>query len=456
MNVQLTPSAGVQRLPVGLYIAVAPQGSGKSTILPGLLNFTGDAIVSRDTERAALSGVCGDLFHRMVPSACMHHEDQVTELVTAKLTTRLTARKSTLLDATNTTDARIVEAVELAHRHGMAAVVLRRAGRDSSDVDLDFCLANNASRTRQVPVEVIRRTHAAYLDMTAEKLYDLGVDVVAPWTDSTAFELMPETSDARHLTVKPVVLGDLHGVKDTFFIDMLEALGTDANLSNPDVFIVGCGDINDKGPHSVEQLRWWLWAVRTGRALLVDSNHNKALVRALTKPDAVIRYGLGRTLAEIEAQPDAEQLKAQIVAQFSHLPSHLVFADLIVVHAAIKEPMLFSTDAKSRGYMLHNREPWEWTGTQKVVHGHVEVEQPQRRRAEPADPLSPPPGEVLSIDTAACKGHGLTAYVSAADDFLTVTTRPEDIIDPQHEQQLIEELISAGIVAGPIRLAAAS
>jgi len=448
------PHGAPIRLPVGSLVAVAPPGAGKSSILAAALvdaGLTPDRIVCRDDLRARFLGDCPDMQHRAVPASCMHHEPQVSEAVASLANAHLTAGRTWLYDQTGCRRDVLAAEVARAHAQGLAAVALRRRDNSgASDVPLEFCLANNARRNRRVPNFVITNMHAAYATLTVDALYGIGFDVVVEWDERTTFELLPEGPDARRITADLAIVGDIHGCAETFLDRLLPAVGTDRHLSNPDLLLVSVGDIHDKGQHSVEMIRWWLWALRTGRAVMTDSNHNKSLVRALTRADATIRGSLAATLAEIEAQPDAALLKAEIVAAFSRLPNHLVFPNHVVAHAAMTEDRLFRTDSKTRSFALYTRAPrteWEWTGQQMLVHGHVIVDAPARRRA-PLDPARPGhvPGEVLCIDTGAYSGGGLTALLSATGELVRVESADGDCIDPEREAQYVSELVAAGII----------
>lgn len=443
-----------QRVPVGSLIVVGPPGSGKTTLLREQLRTAGlptGRVVCRDDLRSHFGQACPDLAHRIAPATCMHFETEVNQQVAAAALAFLVEGKSWMYDQTGSHEERLRVEVDRAHAQGLAAVALRRRGNDGSqDITLEHCEQMNASRDRKVPAAVLRSLWEAYTKVTPERLYEIGFDVVLEWDEHTTFELMPEGVDARNLTGDLAVIGDIHGCADTFLHRMLPALGTDERLSNPDITIVSVGDINDKGQHSVEMIRWWLWALRTGRALLTDSNHNKALVRALTRPELPVRFGLAETLAQIDAQPDAEQLKQQIIASFSRLPNHLVFRDHVVVHAALTESRLFRTDPKTRSFAVHtrfNKDPWHWTGTQTLIHGHVVVGQPTRRRA-PVSPERPGhvPGEVIALDTGAYSGGGLSAYLTRSDTTVTVPSVATDQIDPSVAARLRAELIAAGVI----------
>lgn len=450
----LTPHDGVARLPVGSLVVVAPPGSGKSTILRGLLTAAGlpeSHIVNRDDLRTREGARCKDLAHRVAPATCLHYEADVDTRVNTLANAHLVEGRTWLYDQTGTNRERLAVEIDRAHQRGLAAVALRRTANDGSgDLPLAHCQEYNAARDRRVPAEVVEAMWQSYQALNVEQLYALGFDLVIEWNESTQFELLPSGMDARNVHAPLVVVGDIHGCAATFFDELLPAVGTDRNLSNPTPLLVSVGDIHDKGQHSVEVIRWWLWALRTGRAVMTDSNHNKALLRALTDPDTPVRGSVAKTVAQIEAEPDASALKQQIVAAFSRLPSHLVFPEHVVVHAAMTRERLFRTDAKTRGFALHHRaskSPWEWTGPQTLLHGHVTVPAPERRRAAgEVGPDAGQPGEVIALDTGAYTGGGLSAYLSVTDETITVPTVPTDQIDPAEAAELEAELVAAGII----------
>lgn len=432
------------RVPVGSLIAVGPAGAGNSTFLKAALVTAGlqsSRAVNRDDLRRKFGNECSNLMCRAIPSGCTHHEDSVRALVEAHASTFLAAGKTWMYDPMSLERDVFIEQIDRAHRSGLAAVALRRAGENGqSHLTLDQCQALNATQARRLPNAVVAASHTTYTELTETDLYALGFDLVIDWDSTTTFELLPETNDARGVrTSQAVVVGDLHGCARTFFDRLLPAAGTDKDLSNPDVLVISVGDIHDKGADpqgSVELIRWWLRALRTGRALMVDSNHNRSLVRYLTGHAMRVSPGLADTLAAIDAQPDAEELKADIVASFSRLPSHLRFDDLVVVHAAITEDILGAVTARANGFMLYTnsaRTPWKWTGSQTLVHGHEPVPSAARHRAEP-DPTRPghTPGEVINVDTGAYTGGQMTAYVHATSSILAVDTYAEEVADHEH------------------------
>lgn len=419
------------RLPVGSWIVIGPPAVGTTALMCDVLTAAGlpaNRFISRERLRPRFGNQCSALGCRMVPAGCRHHEDEVTALVEAATSTFLAAGRSCVLADPATSADELRAHVERAHRAGLAAVALRRIDVSTgADITLQQCVAHNATLTRRTPAATLVAAHEAYVNLDRDELLSYGFDVVLEWDANSRFELLPETEDARGLSTQDiVVVGDLHGCAGTFFDRMLPALGTDALLSNDDVLVVSVGDIHDKGDPegSVALIRWWLTALRTGRALMVDSNHNRSLVRYLSGTPMRVSPSLAETVAAIDAQPDAEQLKADIIATFSRLPSHLWFDDLVVAHAGLRVDMLGDPSNATRRFAMYadnTRKAWEWTGSQTLVHGHDTVTEPTTRRAHAQA------GDVINVDTGAhCHGV-LSAYVHATHTCTQVNVLPHEV-----------------------------
>lgn len=176
-------------IPAGSLIAVAPPATGKSTLLRAQLGAAGlpsDRTVCRDDIRASL----GDNFDEVSPSIPPAARDGFERSVSARIDEvvdgHLAAGRTWFYDQTGCNPVHLTLEVERAHAHGVSAVALRR--RDNSggeNVSLDFCLANDARRSRRVPAAAIERMHAAYAALSEEALYDLGFDLVVFWDENS-------------------------------------------------------------------------------------------------------------------------------------------------------------------------------------------------------------------------------------------------------------------------------
>lgn len=245
-------------------------------------------------------------------------------------------------------------------------------------------------------------------------------------------ELMPYRGavDMRTYRGRFAVIGDVHGCQQTLTERMLPALGW--NQDDPRApLLVSVGDVHDKGVDSVAAIRWWLAAMRSGAAVMTDSNHARALVRALVRPDMPVRDCVAETVEQIDAADDAAQLRTDIIATFGSLPTHLVLPGVVAVHAAMTEQRLWRQDLENRRFAIHTRfhlTPWHWTGSATLVHGHDTVPEVTTRRAS-GSMLRPGhvPGPVVNIDTGAYAGGGLSAYLSWTSGTLTVPSVPSEV-----------------------------
>jgi protein phosphatase len=130
------------------------------------------------------------------------------------------------------------------------------------------------------------------------------------------------------------VVGDVHGDSRGFAaaIGGAEAAG---------LFVVQLGDLTDHGPDSAGVLRAAFALIDSGRGLFLLGNHDHKLRRALAG-DAVRveKAGLGRTLEQIAAAPDAAALSARAIAEIARAPAWLRVGRHVFVHAAFHDAML--------------------------------------------------------------------------------------------------------------------
>ncbi len=130
------------------------------------------------------------------------------------------------------------------------------------------------------------------------------------------------------------ILGDVHG--DAAAFDAACAGAAAARL-----FVVQLGDLTDHGPDSPAALRRAFALLDEGAGLFLLGNHDHKLRRALT--GAAIRIdpaGLGETLLQIEAAPDAPELKARAIAAIAAAPAWLRAGPSLFVHGGYHDAML--------------------------------------------------------------------------------------------------------------------
>ncbi|MEO3472101.1 metallophosphoesterase [Roseomonas sp. CAU 1739] len=130
------------------------------------------------------------------------------------------------------------------------------------------------------------------------------------------------------------VVGDVHG----------DARGFDAALAGAEasrLFVIQLGDLTDHGPDNPAVLRAMFAAIDEGRGLFILGNHDHKLRRALGGQFVRMeRDGLGRTLDQIAAAPDAAALTARAIAEIGRAPAWLSLGRLMFVHAAFHDAML--------------------------------------------------------------------------------------------------------------------
>jgi 3',5'-cyclic AMP phosphodiesterase CpdA len=130
------------------------------------------------------------------------------------------------------------------------------------------------------------------------------------------------------------VVGDVHGDARGFAAAL-------AGAAAAGLFVIQLGDLTDHGPDNPAVLRAMFAAIDSGRGLFLLGNHDHKLRRALVGQAVRIeRDGLGRTLDQIAAAPDAEALKARAIAEIARAPAWLSIGRLFFVHAAFHDAML--------------------------------------------------------------------------------------------------------------------
>jgi protein phosphatase len=156
--------------------------------------------------------------------------------------------------------------------------------------------------------------------------------------------------------------------------------------------------------------------IEAGTALCVPGNHDMKLMRKLRGRDVKVAHGLERSLAEIDALPEAERgpFAAGLADFLDGLVSHYVLDDgkLVVAHAGLREDMQGRGSGKVRDFCLYGettgetdefglpvRHNWaaEYRGRAAVVYGHTPVPEPQWLN------------RTINIDTGCVFGGKLTA-----------------------------------------------
>ena len=210
------------------------------------------------------------------------------------------------------------------------------------------------------------------------------------------------------------VIGDLHGCVPTLR-RLCDRLGYDSDYRHPQgrklAFV---GDLADRGPDNVGAFRLVMKLVESGFAWNVLGNHDNGMLRYLTGEYTDVESSLGETVRQIEAEPDAGELKARLKRFLTDTPLllHLDGGRLILAHAGVEEAMLSRPlDAESRRFILNGdaigrspegktlRRDWaaDYHGAAFIVYGHTPQDEPLVR------------DNSANIDTGPARGHFLTA-----------------------------------------------
>ncbi|MBO1080231.1 metallophosphoesterase [Roseomonas haemaphysalidis] len=130
------------------------------------------------------------------------------------------------------------------------------------------------------------------------------------------------------------VVGDVHG-DATAFSAAIE--GARAKQ----LFTLQLGDLTDRGPDSAATLRMALALLAERQGLFLLGNHDhklrRALAGALVRPDP---EGLGVTLSQIAAAPDADTLRTEALEAIGHAPAWLRLGPWLFVHGGFHPRML--------------------------------------------------------------------------------------------------------------------
>jgi protein phosphatase len=139
------------------------------------------------------------------------------------------------------------------------------------------------------------------------------------------------------------VVADVHGDAEAFQAAVEGALAED-------MFVLQLGDLTDHGPDSPAVLRRMFALMDAGQGLFLLGNHDHKLRRALTgSPVRIQAEGLGRTLAQLDAAPDGEALKARAIAEIARAPAWIRDGGRVFVHGGFHPGMLHAAPPPDAG-----------------------------------------------------------------------------------------------------------
>jgi len=214
--------------------------------------------------------------------------------------------------------------------------------------------------------------------------------------------------------MKGFVVGDIHGCWDEF-----QAL-VEGPLSRGQK-IWSVGDLVDRGPASDKVLEWFIDARERGIADFVLGNHEDKFIRWLQGRPIKIGHGLDLTIKQVTASPVFARIKEYFLSM-SFCKTLRVSDDTIIVHAALKQKGTdydrsaalygITTGATDeQGFPVRLDWAQGYSGTDRVVHGHVVVREPRIV------------GKVINIDTGCVFGGRLTGLDLETGELVAIAAK---------------------------------
>jgi protein phosphatase len=456
---------------LSLVLLVGPSGAGKSTF--ARKHFRPTEVLTSDYFRALIRDDETD-------QSATKDAFEVLHLIAAK---RLAVGRLTVIDATNVQAEARRPLLALARQYHClpVAIVLNLPEK--------LCWERNQGRSdRSFGPHVIRQQNRelrrALKTLKREGFSHVYVLATPEDVENAVVERQPLWNDRRGDHGPFDIIGDVHGCGDELE-KLLHVLGyeTTAGAGGDLVYVhpqgrnaVFLGDLVDRGPHILDTVYIVRGMVNAGTALCVPGNHDMKLLRKLRGKDVRISHGLERTLAEIDALPEAVRgaFVKEMIDFFDGLISHYVLDDgkLIVAHAGLKEEMQGRGSRKVRDFALYGettgetdefglpvRHNWaaDYRGRAMVVYGHTPVPE--------ADWLN----RTINIDTGCVFGGKLTAlryperelvavaaartYAEPVRPFLPAQP-PRDPLSAQQEQDDVldmEDVLGKRIISTRLR-----
>ncbi|ABV61776.1 bis(5'-nucleosyl)-tetraphosphatase PrpE [Bacillus pumilus] len=216
------------------------------------------------------------------------------------------------------------------------------------------------------------------------------------------------------------IIGDIHGCYEEL-LTLIHKLGYELKHGlpvHPDKRTLALvGDLTDRGPQSVDVMRFVIHAYSHGAIRYVPGNHCFKLYRYLKGNPVKLLHGIETTVNEIKQLPLHEQttLSHEFKQLFEKAPLYdvLIPNELVIAHAAMKEKDIGRKPNKQmRSYLLFGavtgetwpdgrpvRKDWakEYRGKPWIVYGHTPVKDPRFV------------GRTVNIDTGCVFGHRLSA-----------------------------------------------
>ena len=386
-----------------LVALVGGTSSGKTSF--ALRHFKPTEVLSSDFFRGM---VCDDENSQSVSGDAF-------ELLYYAAGKRLSNMKLTVIDATNLQRSARQQVIDLAREQNVhaAAIVLNLPEEIMQE-------RNKARPERNFPERVISR-HCREVKQSIRNLKREGFRFVyvinsLEQLENTEIVRTRLWNDKRDEHGPFDIIGDIHGCCDELelLLDKLGYARSGGVYSHPEgrkaAFL---GDLCDRGNRNADVLRLVMDMVKSGNAIAVPGNHDVKLLKYLTGKRFAMTHGIGKTVAEIEAQGDA--FRAEAAEFIDGLISHYVLDDgkLVIAHAGLKQEYIGRGSGRVREFCLYGETTGEtdsyglpvrldWTADYKgratVVYGHIAGKEVKSSN------------NTFCIDTGCVFGGKLTAF----------------------------------------------
>ncbi|MET3575675.1 bis(5'-nucleosyl)-tetraphosphatase PrpE [Bhargavaea ullalensis] len=196
--------------------------------------------------------------------------------------------------------------------------------------------------------------------------------------------------------MKVDIFGDVHGCFDEF-MELFGKLGyrmENGRPAHPDgrkpAFV---GDVTDRGPKSVEMMKFLFTLQDAGELIYSPGNHCNKLYRYMLGNNVQLKHGLETTVAELDGLPgkEREHIRRRFIRLYESLPLYrqLDGGKLIIAHAGISRDLIGRTSgSRLKSFVLYGdttgetlpdgrpvRRDWakQYHGEAFIVYGHTPV-----------------------------------------------------------------------------------
>lgn len=368
---------------LSLVVLIGASSSGKTTFSNKYFNKT--EVVSSDYCRSILSDNEND----------QSVNEEAFDLLHTIVNKRLKLGRLTVVDATNIKQSARKNLVRIARENDCfpVAIVL--------DLPEKILQERNKERNdRNINSYVITK-HFKEVKRSIKRLKKEGfrfIYVIKSLEDFQAIEITRTKawSNLKHEHGPFDIIGDIHGCFNELY-DLLTKLGYNIKKDSDAKYgfkvtppkgrrLVFLGDINDRGPNTLECFKLVMTCVNENIAYCIPGNHEIKLLRKLNGRNVTINHGLESTLNQLENE--SETFINELKDFIDNLRSHYVFDDgkLVVAHAGLPKQYHGRTSGRVRSFSIFGdvtgekddnglpvRNDWtiDYRGDATVVYGHI-------------------------------------------------------------------------------------